>query len=313
MRLHHRAQRKAGNLTPYFFLFIMLQQLFNRVIALPPVATIRLFKAAIYGWLLINSLFLLPIAGDIWGPQSLITDLEVPPNFTFQFFYLLMNKAVSEWYLVFVFIQLAAIVFWFSGKWQRVASIVIYLLTAMLFLRAYLYVTGGHRLVLLFLFFFIFIDEKRTDERGNVFSNLFFLACKIQLLLVYLYAGLFKLHGTYWLNGEALYYVLNLREFSHPLLQGWLLQQYGLLAFGTYVALAYQLLFPVLVWVKPLRWPFLAVGIAFHLMVAIALGLPDFGLLMVLSYTMFVGNQLAEKILNAVRFYPRIQEVSNKG
>jgi hypothetical protein len=143
----------------------------------------------------------------------------------------------------------------------------------------------------------MFIDEDANTPKSTVNSNLFLLACKIQLILVYLFAGLYKLHGTYWLNGEALYYVMNLREFSHPWLQQFMLSKPWLLAAGTYAALAYQLLFPVLVWIKPIRFPFLLVGIIFHLLVAIGMGLPDFGIFMVLCYSMFVDDVKARRVL----------------
>jgi hypothetical protein len=291
----------------------MLSWLVNRITSSPPVSTIRLFKAAMYGWLLFNTLFLLPIAGDIWGPNALIAGMQVPENVTYQFFYMLMYDAVNKWYYLFIALQLSALFVWFSGKWQRLAAVIIYLVTIILFLRAYLYVTGGHRLLQMFLFFFIFIDENKTDQRNIILTNLFFLACIVQLLLVYLYAGLFKLHGDYWMNGEALYYVLSIREFSHPAIQHWLLDKTSLLKAGTYVALCYQLLFPILVWFKKIRWPFLIIGVAFHLMVAIVLGLPDFGILMVLSYTMFLKNDTAAHVLAKIRFQPRSHFSSKSG
>jgi hypothetical protein len=262
-----------------------------------PTATIRLFKMAVYGWLMANTLFLFPFWDELWGPNSLIAAMPVPENLSYQIFYVLMHDWVSTFYWIFPVVQIAAILLWFSGKGRKIAGVVIFVVTLMLFLRAYTYLTGGHRLVYLLLFFLMFIDEDANTPKSTVNSNLFLLACKIQLILVYLFAGLYKLHGTYWLNGEALYYVMNLREFSHPWLQQFMLSKPWLLAAGTYAALAYQLLFPVLVWIKPIRFPFLLVGIIFHLLVAIGMGLPDFGIFMVLCYSMFVDDVKARRVL----------------
>lgn len=264
-----------------------------------PTATIRLFKMAVYGWLLANTLFLFPIWDELWGPNSLIAAMPVPENLSYQIFYVLMHDSVSRFYWIFPIIQMAAILLWYSGKWKKAAGVVIFVVTLMLFLRAYTYLTGGHRLVYLLLFFLMFINEDENNPKSNINSNLFLLACKIQLILVYLFAGLYKLNGTYWLNGEALYYVMNLREFSHPWLQQFMLSKPWLLAIGTYAALAYQLLFAVLVWIKPIRLPFLLVGIFFHLLVAIGMGLPDFGIFMVLCYSMFVDNAKAKRMFGS--------------
>lgn len=266
-----------------------------------PTATIRLFKMAVYGWLLANTLFLFPIWDELWGPNSLIAAMPVPVSLSYQIFYVLMHDWVSSFYWLFPVIQILAILFWFSGKGRKIAGVVIFVVTLMLFLRAYTYLTGGHRLVYLLLFFLMFINEDENNPKSNVNSNLFLLACKVQLILVYLFAGLYKLNGTYWLNGEALYYVMNLREFSHPWLQQFMLSKPWLLTFGTYAALAYQLLFAVMVWIKPVRFPFLIAGIIFHLLVAIGMGLPDFGIFMVLCYSMFVDNDKAEKILGSFK------------
>lgn len=282
---------------PFNFRFMWWNKLQNRLSIEAPTATIKLFKMLVYGWLLANTLFLIPIWDALWGPNSVIAAMPVPKNLSYQIFYVLMHDWVSSFYWLFPVVQISAILFWFSGKGKKIAGVVIFVVTLMLFLRAYTYLTGGHRLVYLLLFFLMFINEDENSPKSNINSNLFLLACKIQLILVYLFAGLYKLNGTYWLNGDALYYVMNLREFSHPWLQQFMLSKPWMLAFGTYAALAYQLLFAVLVWIKPIRFPFLMAGIMFHLLVAIGMGLPDFGIFMVLCYSMFLDNAKAKQML----------------
>lgn len=268
------------------------------LIAPPPHHTIRLFKSVIYGFLLVNTLFLLPMASDIWGSESLIMPLEHPDTLLYHIFFLLNKPLWSEFYYVFIGLQIAGTLSWFIGKWRRLSAAVVFISTAILFTGAHLYTTGGHNLLKLFLFYFILIPDKRGTAVQNALGNLFLLACKIQIAFVYLFAGLYKIHGTHWLNGEALYYVLNIREFSHPALQKMLLNFPLLLKIGTWIGLGYQLLFPVLVWFRFTKIPLLLVGIAFHLFVAFGMGLPDFGIFMVLSYSMFVNNKAASRWLN---------------
>jgi hypothetical protein len=61
-----------------------------------------------------------------------------------------------------------------------------------------------------------------------------------------------------------------------------------------YVVLAYQLLFPVLVWIKKIKKPFLILGILMHLYIAFVIGLVSFGFVMILPYIYFWPNSTAE-------------------
>lgn len=263
----------------------------------PPVNTIRLFKSAVYAILMANTLFLLPVADKLWGPESFIMPLQVPDTPLYQLFFLLMEEWVQPYYQVVIILQLVAGVVWFFGRLRWVCAMVFYLTTIILFTSAHLYVTGGHVFMKLILFYLLFIPDRTDNSLKRIMANLFLLTCKIQLAIVYLFAGLFKLHGEYWLNGEALYYVLSLREFSHPILQDLLLNHPVLLKTGTWIGLAYQLTFPILIWFRKIKLPLLLFGVLFHLLVAFGFGLPDFGLFMIASYTMFISNQTAGSIL----------------
>lgn len=278
-----------------------IKALLDRLAEPPPHQTIRLLKSAVYGILLLNTLFLLPMADEIWGPESVIMPLNYPDTILYHLFFLLMQEEISQFYYLFLGLQITGILFWFFGKWRFLAAVIIYLTTAMLFTSAHLYTTGGHTLFKLLLFYFLFMSDAPESVMQRMLSNLFLLACKIQLVIVYLFAGLFKLHGTYWLNGEALYYILSLREFSHPVLQDLLLDQPILLKIGTWIGLGYQLLFPVLVWFRKTKKPLLIVGIMFHLLVAFGFGLPDFGLFMIASYAIFVNNKASANIFQKIR------------
>ncbi len=266
-----------------------------RLMQPPPMDTIRLFKSGIYGILLLNTLFLLPMAGQIWGPDSVIMPLSHPDTLLYNLWFMLMKESVAPWYPVVLAVQMLSVLGWFTGRARLLFSVMIFVSTSVLFTSAHLYTTGGHTLMKLLLFYLMLIPDKPKSRLQFAIANLFLLACKIQLAIVYLFAGLFKLHGSYWLNGEALYYVLSLREFSHPVLQSWLLDQTVLLKMGTWIGLGYQLLFPLLVWFRKTKMPLLMIGILFHLVVAFGFGLPDFGLFMIVSYTMFVSNSTSAR------------------
>lgn len=86
---------------------------------------------------------------------------------------------------------------------------------------------------------------------------------QVQLCIVYLVAGIWKVRGPTWRNGSAVGLVLQLGEFQRfpipDVFMTPLMSQ--AMTFGT---LALELGFPVLVWVPRLRLPVLAAGLAFH-------------------------------------------------
>jgi len=280
----------------------VLNGLVDQVVAAPPLATIRLFKTAVYGILLLNTIFLIPISEDLWGTQSLILPLDYPSTPLYHLYFILMNNWAANYYPAVMAVQAGAILGWFLSKGQRMMGVLIYLSTAMLFTSAHLYVAGGHTLMKILLFYMMLIPDRPKSSLGNAMANLFLLACKVQLAIVYGFAAIFKLHGTYWTNGEALYYVMNIREFSHPVLQELLLTHPAVLKVGTWIGFGYQLLFPILVWFRWTKIPLLLVGIFFHLFIGFGMGLPDFGLFMVMCYTMFINDHRAQNWLRLVNW-----------
>jgi len=54
------------------------------------------------------------------------------------------------------------------------------------------------------------------------------------------------------------------------------------------LALAYQLAFPFLIWIKKIKKLLLAFGVLFHLVIGLGMGIWDFALIMMASYTAFI-------------------------
>ena len=86
----------------------------------------------------------------------------------------------------------------------------------------------------------------------------------IQLVLIYFMNGLYKVTGTNWLAGDSLYYVLcdlTLTRFSFAQLP----IPFVVTQVSTWLVLAWELSFPLLVLFRRTRWLALAIGVAFHL------------------------------------------------
>jgi hypothetical protein len=115
---------------------------------------------------------------------------------------------------------------------------------------------------------------------------------QFQIALVYLVTGWLKLSGEFWQRGEALYYVLQLESIRWP--PGtwlWTLAPFWLLSLLTRLTIVLELAFMPLVF-APFFQPFLRAvallaGAVLHLGIGVTMAIPDFSLVMMISYLLF--------------------------
>jgi len=175
----------------------------------------------------------------------------------------------------------------------------------------YLYptLTAGDFLLNQLLFFNIFLVSRTSAkpvlrDLQCAIHNTGLLALKIQICLVYALASYYKLADPDWMGGEAVQHTLRIDMYALPSLQH---LPHWLSVFMNYSTLLYQLLFPVLVWIRPAKKWLLALGVAQHLFIALGMGLFSFGMVMIISYIVFldlgranseqaIANSLLEKI-----------------
>ena len=86
---------------------------------------------------------------------------------------------------------------------------------------------------------------------------------QLQLCILYLAAGIWKVMGPTWRNGTAVGLVLQLGEFQRFPIPEFFLTPIMSKVF-TYGTLVFELGFPVLIWFPRLRLPVLVAGLAFH-------------------------------------------------
>jgi len=86
---------------------------------------------------------------------------------------------------------------------------------------------------------------------------------QVQLCILYLVAGIWKATGPTWRNGSAVGLVLQLGEFQRFPIPDFFLTPV-MSQVMTYGTLAFELGFPLLVWIPRLRIPVLLAGLAFH-------------------------------------------------
>ncbi len=121
----------------------------------------------------------------------------------------------------------------------------------------------------------------------SVSANLGLRLIQLHLCLIYASAGLAKLQGTPWWDGSALAMLLGNSDFR-PFDLSFLAQMPGLVQFGTHLTIALELLYPILVWLPGWRPWMIAGAVGMHVAIALAMGLTEFSLVMIVGNLAFV-------------------------
>jgi hypothetical protein len=158
--------------------------------------------------------------------------------------------------------------------------------------------SSAHQVVLVVLFCLLWTDTGRVwslDARRRAALGgdpgdvpvwpLRLIRCQVSL--IYLGSALWKLLSPAWRDGSAVYWALNLNTF-HRFPWPIPIAAEPYVAFLTWGTLLFELSFPVLVWFRATRLPTLALGIAMHLGLWLALELGPFSWVMMASYIAFL-------------------------
>lgn len=199
---------------------------------------------------------------------------------------------------------LATIVFGFLlmlGIYTRASAVMTLLLWVSLYVTNPFVGSGGDavlRMVLLYLCFtdsgrIWSVDARLASRRGRVrplvptwlsaaVHNLALVLIIHQIVMVYVGSAFWKLQGSLWKDGTAVYYPLQTQAFSPwgDLLQP-LITWAPFVLVGSYMALVVQLFFPVLLLYRPSRFVALIAITGMHLGIGLLMGILYFSLVMI--------------------------------
>lgn len=185
---------------------------------------------------------------------------------------------------------LAALYVLFSGERLRLAFLILWFGILNINNNVYPTLSGGDYLFQHLLFFCIFLSNTKP-KLSAVYSSLDvalhntgMIALRVQLCLVYFLAGYAKLLDADWVNGDAITDSLAVHDYSAPFFYK---TSSSIGQVLTYLVILYQLLFPILIWIKKIKKWYLLVGVVQHLFIAFAMGLPSFGFIMIVAYAIF--------------------------
>ncbi|MEQ9413003.1 MAG: hypothetical protein RIF39_04200 [Cyclobacteriaceae bacterium] len=267
----HKNEKIAIILSKSFYLFLILKIAFlwpviNNIIAnnsLQLGPGIRYVIFAPLALVKINLLlFIIPFIG------ILILGITIKPNYFF-----------------------AVAIFWFSISLSKLIT----------------EIANGSDLILnifLFISIFLSITPKITLRNGSQLQQLIFnsalLLGQVQMALIYLLSGYDKLLSAAWRNGEAMHSIFNLTFFQNPFIKLNFSETECVIL--CWMVIIFEISFAVLIWIKKFRITLLVMGVFFHLGIIVFLGLADFGMVMIICYTVFlpVKNSSARDLTVAV-------------
>ncbi len=293
-----------------------------------PLALFRIF----YGTLVVLTLLLLRPDWLAWyGTRawiSLSTIQQIEPGPRLNLFTLLpQNDPTSDiWIQAFFWVFLVSAVLLAAGFLTRLTSIIVFLGLASIQQRNFLLAHGGDVFLRVTGFFLMFapagaalsIDRlirMRRGKEGEVVQPQSPWAQRMiqfELAMVYFAAFWWKIEGAPWREGTALSYVYRLEELHRFPLPSWFLNP-TLLQAGTWFALALEFSLGTLIWIKRFRYPLLALGVVFHLMIEYSLNVPLFEWDVLAAYVLFVDAVDIQSVFRRLQLVGRgLSRVSSR-
>ncbi|MFI5658179.1 HTTM domain-containing protein [Streptomyces sp. NPDC051684] len=135
------------------------------------------------------------------------------------------------------------------------------------------------------------------DVVANLMHNAGLLVVMVEACLIYATAGWYKIQGSRWQDGTAVYYPLHLDYFSPWPALGDLLTTFGpMVLLVTYGTVAVQVAFPFTVFNRRLKNVLLVFMILEHAVIAVVLGLPFFSLAMIAADAVFLPTSFLVRV-----------------
>jgi len=235
----------------------------------------------------------------LWGPDSYNSAAAASKSLPQWGFSLFLVSNSQVWFeLLFHAVILVAIAFMvFGGRWLTVAQAV---MMWSLHYRNQDVLEGGDNLAQILIIFMMFsvsnayfapgAKERRARMRADIqptvrtaLHNLAAYLIVFQTSVLYLVAGYWKITGTLWQNGVAMYYISRIRGFEMSSTYAHVMSSAFLGTAVCYFTIFTELAFPFAVlsaraWVRKTNT--LAIE-AMHLGIMVCMGLVCFGLLMI--------------------------------
>jgi hypothetical protein len=138
-----------------------------------------------------------------------------------------------------------------------------------------------------------------TEVPPSAAANVAIRLIQVHMCIIYFFSGLGKLQGDSWWDGTAAWYSLATLEYQ-TLDMTWIVNHWWLVNLMTHVTVLWELTYPALVWPSLTRPWVLLTAVFVHLGIVFALGMPTFGLVMLIGNLAFVSPKTIRKVFDPV-------------
>lgn len=125
----------------------------------------------------------------------------------------------------------------------------------------------------------------------SIGANIAIRLIQLHMCIIYLFSALGKLQGESWWNGQAVWYSSANLEYQYLIDMTWLANWPLLVAFLTHATVYWELTYSALVWPRITRPWVLLMAVLVHGGIAVAYGMPTFGLVMLIGNLAFISPE----------------------
>lgn len=142
-----------------------------------------------------------------------------------------------------------------------------------------------------------------TPREKSAFTTMALRLVQLHFCVIYTYAGLSKLQGNAWWNGEAVWMAFANSEYQ-TIDMTWIAWYPWISDLMTHTTIIWEVSFWALVWTR-LRPAVLVIGAALHIGIGAAMGMWTFGLIMIYGHLAFWPAESTLSLIHYLRIVPR--------
>lgn len=161
------------------------------------------------------------------------------------------------------------------------------------------------------------VRRGETDPpAASVGTNIAIRLIQLQMCIIYLFGGIGKMRGELWWDGSAVWFAFANLEYQ-SLEMTWMVHWPWMIALLTHITVFWETFYCFLVWPKITRPICLALAVAVHGGIALALGMVTFGTAMIIANMAFIEPEFVRALVASfrgalARFIPQLRsEPSN--
>jgi hypothetical protein len=138
-----------------------------------------------------------------------------------------------------------------------------------------------------------------TEVPPSATANLAIRLIQVHMCVIYLFSGIGKLHGEQWVTGEASWLSFAMLEYQ-SIDMTWMAKWPKLLNLMTHVTVFWELTYCALVWPRLTRPWVLLMAVVVHGGIILFLGMPTFGLVMLIGNLAFVSPKTIRRVFDPI-------------